>query len=675
MIAFVFFSLLAIFPADGSSICASVSTLAGGGSSSGANDGIGTAASFVYLNGITVDSTVGIAYVVDYHMIRATKLSTKAVSTLAGRPTTGSSDGVGTNAAFSVPRCLAIDTKSSLLYITDSFNSRIRQISLSTQSVSTIAGSVFGSSDGIGTLASFSQPFGIVLDSVTGIVYVTQQNSIRAITLSTKMVTTIAGAGGVGSANNGVGTLATFSNPSGIFLDSTAGILYVADQNNNLIRKIILSSKTVSTLAGNTSIGSFNGIGTVATFNRPSDITFDPATRFLYVVDMNNNIIRAISLLTMSVSTFIGNLSPSGLGGFSDGVGTFATFKSPYFITTSTNSSVLYVTDNNKIRVIENSLCPAGGYSLLNNSWTACPSGTWSSLMGAESPSACKNCSMGKFSALLGATNDCTNSSAGSYSPVPGAASQIFCSLGSFCPAGSSTETPCPQGTYSRDPAFPCIPCIAGTYGNLVGAASSAACYPCPQGSFCPTGSSFATPCPLNTYSITPLATSNSTCLPCPASTYTMSPGQTSCMSSGGSGPVCSSGTYLDYASSTNCTKCSAGTFNPQSGSTSISSCLVCSAGSYSSAPGSSSCMPCSPGKFSPVVGASSASTCLPCELGTFNPYFGLSSCPLDCPAGYFGTSVGGGVPGKLLHTLWHWLLLFLPWLPALLSMYHRYVR
>ena len=108
------------------------------------------------------------------------------------------------------------------------------------------------------------------------------------LSLSTA-VTTVAGTGSTGSAN-GTGTSASFYYPDGITTDGTN--LYVADSKKELIRKIVISTGVVTTLAGTGSSGSANGTGTSASFSDPAGITTEGTN--LYVAEYYNNLIRKI---------------------------------------------------------------------------------------------------------------------------------------------------------------------------------------------------------------------------------------------------------------------------------------------------------------------------------------------------------------------------------------------
>ena len=214
-----------------------------------------------------------------------------AVTTLAGTGSIGSANGTGTLASFYRP--LGITRDGTNLYVADTYNHLIRKIVISTGVVTTLAGTgSSGSADNsTGTLASFYRPLGITTDGTNLYVSDTYNHRIRKIVISTGVVTTLAG-GSHGSADNDNGTAASFKFPHGIITDGTN--LYVADTFNYLIRKIVISTGAVTTVAGTGSAGSANGTGTSASFYYPRAITTDGTN--LYVADTNNNRIRKIVL-------------------------------------------------------------------------------------------------------------------------------------------------------------------------------------------------------------------------------------------------------------------------------------------------------------------------------------------------------------------------------------------
>jgi len=213
-----------------------------------------------------------------------------AVTTLAGTGSSGSANGTGTSASFNQPS--GITTDGTNLYVADSMNNLIRKIVISTGVVTTVAGTGSnGSADNTtGTSASFNYPSGITTDGTN--LYVADSNNhlIRKIVISTGVVTTVAGVAGSTGSANGTGTSASFYSPSGITTDGTN--LYVAETSNHLIRKIVISTGVVTTVAGTGSRGSANGTGTSASFNQPNGITTDGTN--LYVADYDNNLIRKI---------------------------------------------------------------------------------------------------------------------------------------------------------------------------------------------------------------------------------------------------------------------------------------------------------------------------------------------------------------------------------------------
>lgn len=283
--------------------------------------------------------------------IQGTTLNSAAkVSTIAGRSALLSPDGTGTDAQFNSPESAATDGTN--LYVADTTNNTIRKIVIATGAVTTLAGStgVTGSTDGGGTAALFNSPEGIAIDTAGTNLYVsdTLNNTVRKVVIATGAVTTLAGSATATGSTNGTGAAALFNSPEGLTTDGTN--LYVAEAGNNMIRKIVLASGVVTTLAGSaTTAGSLDGTGVAALFNSPEGIVIDPAGANLYVADTVNNTIRKIVITSGVVTTIAG--SPSGTGS-TDGIGASALFKLPEDL--ATDGTNLYVVDtyNNTIRKV-----------------------------------------------------------------------------------------------------------------------------------------------------------------------------------------------------------------------------------------------------------------------------------------------------------------------------------
>lgn len=203
-----------------------------------------------------------------------------------------------------------------------------------------------GSVDGIGSAARFNTPSGITMYGANLYVADTNNHTIRKVVIATGAVTTIAGTAGLTGTTNAIGAAARFNSPQGITTDGTN--LYVADTGNNLIRKVVIADGTVSTVAGGFLGLTYDGTGAGAKFTAPRGITTDGTN--LYVADTGAFIIRKIVIATGVVTTIAG--SP-GVAGNSNGTGSAARFSDPYSITTDGIS--LYVGDytNGVIRKIQ----------------------------------------------------------------------------------------------------------------------------------------------------------------------------------------------------------------------------------------------------------------------------------------------------------------------------------
>ena len=174
------------------------------------------------------------------------------VDIVAGKSTSGDADGVGTSASFNEPYGMSTSPDGSYILIADFNNHMIRKLVVSSGAVSTFAGNgAEGSSNGIANYARFSEPRDVSI-SANGLFAVStclNSHRIRRIVLSTRLVTTIAGGGSTGHVN-GVGTNSRFDSPMGISLYSGDSRAFVVDNMNNRIRLIVMSSLQVTTVAG-----------------------------------------------------------------------------------------------------------------------------------------------------------------------------------------------------------------------------------------------------------------------------------------------------------------------------------------------------------------------------------------------------------------------------------------
>ena len=321
-------------------------TLAGLAGQAGSVDGTGSAARFVFPDGLAVD-TAGNVYVQDdFKTIRkvtpdgvvttmpgvtfwqaegdmAVDSTTNlyvadagantidkvtpagVVTTLAGFWGSGGSvDGTGSSARFNNPIGTSEDGAGNV-YVADG-GAMVRKVT-PTGVVTTLAGmaGVFGSADGTGNTARFYNLNSTAVDSL-GNVYVSDNNNftIRVVTPA-GVVTTLAGMAGNAGSADGVGSAARFAGTYAVAVDN-AGNVYVADVLNENIRKVTPAG-VVTTLAGQAgSPGSAVGVGSATRFNSPAGVAVD-AAGILYVVDYGNfTILKGIPSTVYGQPIFIG---------------------------------------------------------------------------------------------------------------------------------------------------------------------------------------------------------------------------------------------------------------------------------------------------------------------------------------------------------------------------------
>lgn len=317
-------------------IYGAVSTLSGKGPSPGgsANGPVATA-TFNQPRDAAMDALGNIYITDDNNTIR--KITPAGiVQPFAGSGAVGFTNGTGAAASFANPTSLAVGNDGNI-YVCDDNNNAIRKITPAGL-VSTVAGNgAIGFSNGVGAAATFHSPCGITLDASNNIYVADQFNSsIRKITPG-GLVSTLAGNGTYGSAN-GTGSDARFSQPNDVAVDAV-GNVYVSDGGNHRIQKITPNG-VVTTFAGRGSPGFVDGAAATAAFNFPTGIVIDNSGN-LYVADAPYN--QRIRKITPG--GLVTTLAGSGNIGYINGVGASASFSYPYGIGIGTDGN-LYIADN-----------------------------------------------------------------------------------------------------------------------------------------------------------------------------------------------------------------------------------------------------------------------------------------------------------------------------------------
>lgn len=212
---------------------------------SGYAEGTGAAAAFYGPRGLAV-GTSGTLYVADSanNVVRAVTRAGTA-TTLAGSGALGSDDGAAGAATFWEPSGLALSGGAqALLYVADTYNNVIRSVALATGQVSTLAGAwTCAYADGSGSAAAFCLPKGLACDPATGVLYVADSLNYRLRRVAPwGEVSTLAGSG-ANAQTNGVGSAAAFSAPVALAVDG-AGNVVVVDRHR--LRAVSVPTPTTS---------------------------------------------------------------------------------------------------------------------------------------------------------------------------------------------------------------------------------------------------------------------------------------------------------------------------------------------------------------------------------------------------------------------------------------------
>jgi DNA-binding beta-propeller fold protein YncE len=473
-------------------------------------------------------------------------------ATIAGSSTTNRAISFNSLPSFTLVKGFVIDPATSMLYLSEKDNTHqgivVRKISVASQTMTTLAGNVQGSADGIGTNAMFRMGAFLALSPTNGHLYVSDygNNRIKQIVIATQAVTTLAGIDTQGSFD-ATGTDARFTNPSHIAADSN-GQLFVADMDGKL-RKIVISTRAVTTLATfstngimgltmgasgplyaiiNVNFGAsfvINSIHTTTGTATPIPSISVHNTNFVpdaFALHSNGNMfitersqcgIRQYDMTTSTPS--LTTTYPVGATGCNsmaiDGFGANIKMRTATFVAVDSTNGIIYLFDDasNRIRMLqaarpctagkycppsssvvdEGGACPAGYWCLQGMDRIGCPAGTYCTGVGlATVPATFPSCSAGFYCPIGSSALDQGGLCPGGYYCRAGA-DRAACSAGQYCPSGSSTlnQGGICDGGYLCASGAERIVCPAGKFCTI-GTASPP--QPCSAGSYCPAGSS-----------------------------------------------------------------------------------------------------------------------------------------------------------------------------------------
>ncbi len=336
-----------------------ITTVAGNAAWIYAGDGAAATGSSIFLPfGVAVDAA-GNLFLADSsnNRIRRVDAATGTISTVAGNGLIGYSGdgGAALSAALSNPSSLTLDAAGNL-YFSDSGNNVVRRIDAFTATISTVAGSAtlhgYSGDNLPATQAALNGPNGLALDAA-GNLYIADSanNVVRLVTAATGIISTIAGNGAPGfSGDSGPALSASLNNPWSIAF-GPSGELYIADQNNQRIRKVSASG-IISTFAGIGSTGFTGDLGPAnqAQLNVPSSVVVDVAGN-VYIADSGNNRVRKVGAQTGTIITIAGNGGQSFGGDY--GPATQGGLYGPYGLSLDDQGS-LFIADvfHNRIRKV-----------------------------------------------------------------------------------------------------------------------------------------------------------------------------------------------------------------------------------------------------------------------------------------------------------------------------------
>ena len=334
-----------------------ITTVAGTGISGYTGDGGPATSARIAVDKIICDRFGNIYFGQRFsNKVRKIDISTGVITCIAGNGTGGFSGdgGQATAAEINNPVGTALDTSGNL-YIADLNNNRIRKVDAATGIISTYAGNDsggitgFSGDGGMATAAALGSPYLICIDRNNNL-YVSTLTRVRKVS-SSGIISTVAGNGSYGyGGDGGPATAAQFRDIQGLGVNLAGSYLYVCDWENYRLRKVDLGTGVVTTIAG-TDSGAYNGDSIAATTANvyPLDVFVDNIG-VLYIADDGNNRIRKVDTSGI-IYTIVGN----GVRGYSgdNGLADTSEISGPEGVFMD-NMCNLYVGDfgNNRLRKV-----------------------------------------------------------------------------------------------------------------------------------------------------------------------------------------------------------------------------------------------------------------------------------------------------------------------------------
>jgi len=330
------------------------------GDSANVSDGEGGAFPAMILpRGIAVDATGNLFFFdLGHNRIRRRDATTGALSDVAGNGTPGFSGdgGPASQASLDYVSGIALDTAGNLFFA-DLGNQRVRRVDAASGIIETVAGNGdlgFSGDDGPAVDASLAGPMGVALDADGNLFIADRDNNrVRRVDAATEKIATVAGNGASGFGGDGdLATLAELHWPVGVALDAS-GNLFMADQRNQRVRRVDAANAIITTVAGDGSDG-FRGDGFRAVFawlSYPSGVAVDAAGN-LFIADTLNNRIRRVDAATRVITSMAGNGTPGFSG---EGIPALnASLSTPGDVALDSNDDLLIAdTSNQRIRRVD----------------------------------------------------------------------------------------------------------------------------------------------------------------------------------------------------------------------------------------------------------------------------------------------------------------------------------